>query len=334
MIVIMNLFRGTHWGAVIIVCISVGLLVGAALGQLPKIFVRHPGAVPSIIQASTGLEPQKPFVPSPTANAAFVFPQGGRQLLPAYRLVALYGSPGMAALGVLGRQDAGASITAVKTLASEYQPYTTQKIYPTFEIIATVASGPPTNDNDYSQERDASIIEPWVIAAKQNGVYVILDLQPGREDFLSQAKQYESLLKEPNVGLALDPEWRLKPDQVHLKQIGSVDIAEVNAVAKWLSDLTLANELPQKVFLLHQFKVPMLSNRSQLDTSHAELAYMIQMDGQGSQQAKLGTWQAILANPPAGVYFGWKNFYAKDNPLLTPQQTMQLTPQPWYISYQ
>ena len=34
----------------------------------------------------------------------------------------------------------------------------------------------------------------------------------------------------PYVGLALDPEWRLAPDQVHLRQIGSVGIDEVNGV--------------------------------------------------------------------------------------------------------
>ena len=56
----------------------------------------------------------------------------------------------------------------------------------------------------------------------------MLDLQPGRTDFLTQAKLYAELLKQPHVGLALDPEWRLKPDQVHLVQIGSVSAEEIN----------------------------------------------------------------------------------------------------------
>ena len=55
----------------------------------------------------------------------------------------------------------------------------------------------------------------WAVeAAAEHGVYVVLDLQPGRQDFLSQAQQYQELLELPNVGLALDPEWRLGPDQV------------------------------------------------------------------------------------------------------------------------
>ena len=66
---------------------------------------------------------------------------------------------------------------------------------------------------------------------------MVLDLQPGRSDFLSQAKQYASLLEQPNVGLALDPEWRLGPHQVPLRQIGRVSAAEVNRTSAWLADL-------------------------------------------------------------------------------------------------
>ena len=75
--------------------------------------------------------------------------------------------------------------------------------------------------------RQAATPLPDVQAAAAAGQYVVLDLQPGRTDFLTQARRYESLLTEPNVGLALDPEWRLAPDQVPLRQIGGVDASEV-----------------------------------------------------------------------------------------------------------
>jgi len=63
------------------------------------------------------------------------------------------------------------------------------------------------------------------------GVYTVLDLQPGRTDFLTQTKAHEDLLRRPRVDLALDPEWRMRPGEVHLRQIGSVGIDEVNEVA-------------------------------------------------------------------------------------------------------
>lgn len=261
-------------------------------------------------------------------------PFGGRRLIPEYRFVALYGTPSYAGLGALGEQSLSATIKRARALAAKYQPYSEEPIIPTLEIITTVASAYQTENGDYSQEIEPSKLKTWVEAATEADIYVLLDLQPGRTSFLTQAKQYESLLKYPNVGLALDPEWRLKSNQFHLNQIGSVDIKEVNRVSAWLAKLVKDNDLPQKMFLLHQFRTTMIANRNKLNTSSDQLAFVIQMDGQGSQAAKLDTWKAITATPPFKVSFGWKNFYDEDSTLLPPVQVMKLSPKPWYISYQ
>jgi len=264
----------------------------------------------------------------------FAFPDGGRQLIPAYRFVALYGTPGNPALGALGDQPLADSIMRVQQLASQYQPLTAQHVMPTLEIIATIASETPTDNGDYSQEVPTAQLEPWVAAARQAGVYVVLDLQSGRSDFLTQAKEYEPLLKQPNVGLALDPEWRLTPTEVPLVQIGTVDITEVNQTLDWLAALTKHERLPQKLVVLHQFRLDMIQNRQALDTSHNNLALVIQMDGSGPQSTKLDTWRTITAGAPPDVHFGWKNFYHQDPALLDPAGTMAVQPQPWYVSYQ
>lgn len=255
-------------------------------------------------------------------------------LFPADRIIALYGTPGEPVLGALGQQPLAASIMRAKALVAQYQPLMRERAVPALEVIATVASASPAASNSYSYPVSMDVLRAWVTTARQQGVYVVLDLQPGRESFPAQAQRYRTLLMEPNVGLALDPEWRLKPGEVPLVQIGSVDIAEVNQTAVWLAQLTRANKLPQKLFLLHEFRPSMLPDRAQLDTTHPELAYVIQMDGQGTQPQKLDTWKTIMADPPAGVHFGWKNFYVKDTPTRSPADTMALTPQPWYVSYQ
>lgn len=264
----------------------------------------------------------------------FVFPAGSRTLFPGYRMIALYGTPDVPQLGAIGEQPAAASIARIQSLAATYQPLMTERVYPTLEIIATVASGSPQPDESYSYAVRQSTLLQWIVAAYFSGTYVVLDLQPGRDDFESQAKQLQTLLAFPNVGLALDPEWRLAPSQLPLKQIGSVSISEVNRVDGWLADFTKNNALPQKLFVLHQFRLDMLPDRQKLDTSHAQLAYVIQMDGQGTQPEKLASWSNITARPPDNVRFGWKDFYTKDNPIRSPDDTMHLTPKPWYISYQ
>ena len=249
--------------------------------------------------------------------------------------VALYGHPSTAALGLLGEQGTAATIRRADTYAARYDPYTKKTVVPALEIIATVASSSAGKDGDYSAETPVSTLRPLVNAAKAAGVYVVLDLQPGRTDFLTQAKRYASLLAEPHVGLALDPEWRLKPKQRHLRQIGSVSAAEINRVSQWLADFTAAARLPQKMLLLHQFRLSMIRNRQRLNTDHPQLAFVVQMDGLGSQPAKQDTWRALRLNAPADISFGWKNFIDEDSPMLTPQQTMRrVKPRPVWISYQ
>jgi hypothetical protein len=268
------------------------------------------------------------------ARAGRTFPDGRQTLFPHRRMVALYGHPLTSALGVLGEQGPLESVQRVTSLAESYEPYSEEPVLPAFEIIATVASGAAGPDGDYSNETPIDVLQPYVDAAAAAGVYVVLDLQPGRSDFLSQAQEYEQLLALPHVGLALDPEWRLRPDQVHLEQIGSVDAAEVNQVAEWLASLVRDRALPQKLLLLHQFSQRMITDRQTLDLSHDELTALVQMDGDGTPGEKDDTWQALRADAPEGLLFGWKNFYDEDEPTFTPEQTMAVEPTPWWVSYQ
>jgi hypothetical protein len=261
-------------------------------------------------------------------------PGGGQVLFPGHRLVALYGHPGTPSLGALGQQGLAASIQRVRMLAAAYRPLSHVPVVPAFEIIATVAEGSPGPDGDYSYETPVPLLRPWVRRAIAAHLYVILDLQAGRASLLAQAEMYEPLLRLPDVGLAIDPEWKLLPNQVPLKQIGSVSAAQINGVARWLAALTARYRLPQKLLVLHQFMLSMIGGEQRLDTHYSDLAILIHMDGQGTPQDKEQTWDAVTSTAPPGVFFGWKNFFVKDHPMLDPQQTMAQTPQPVMISYQ
>jgi hypothetical protein len=301
-------------------------LVLFAFGMRAAILRMHSVSLPVALRPIPKVHVQAP--------PPYTFPNGGRTLFPDYRMVALYGTPGAPVLGALGEQSIDETLARVKQLAAQYQPYATEHILPTLEIITTIASASPTDNGDYSREVAMAELQPWITAARQAGVYVVLDLQSGRSTFLEQAQAYELLLEQPNVGLALDPEWRLGPTQVPLAQIGTADIGEVNAVDDWLSTLVDRAHLPQKLFLLHEFRLSMIPDRAQLRTTHTNLAYVVQMDGQGTQSMKQDTWRVITAVPPPNVLFGWKNFLAKDEPVLDPAGTMAINPKPWYISYQ
>ncbi len=270
-----------------------------------------------------------------TARHAAELPGGGLLPFPDRRMVALYGHPQTAALGMLGEQPAKDAVRRVRKLADEYQQLTDETVVPAFEIIASVATGSAQKDGSYSRRTPVDVLLPWVEAAEQNDTYVVLDLQPGRDDFLTQAKHYEELLRRPWVGLALDPEWRLQPGEKPLRQIGHVDIDEVNAVGAWLAGLVREHDLPPKVLTLHQFSRAMVRHRERLDTSLDEVQWLMHADGQGGQNAKQGTWSALKRGLPDRVWLGWKNFEDEDTPMLTPEQTMsQVHPTPQFVSYQ
>jgi hypothetical protein len=270
-----------------------------------------------------------------SARTGVQLPGGGQVLFPQHQFVAIYGVPGSGALGILGEQDSTAAVQRAKDVAAPYQALTEKTVVPMFEMMATIASATAGDDGNYSAELPLDQLRPWIDEAAAAGLYVVIDLQPGRTDFLTQAKLYQPLLELPNVGLALDPEWRLKPDQVHLRQIGSVAAAEVNSVIQWLADLTNEKGLPQKMLVLHQFQLRMIQDRAALDMSRPELAILIHADGQGAQPDKQATWNALREDAPPGVAWGWKNFYDEDLPVLSPEQTMRgVTPVPDLVTYQ
>ncbi|ROP74088.1 hypothetical protein [Curtobacterium sp. PhB115] len=319
---------------------------GARVVAMPE-GVADPAAAPDVVTALHERE-QHPTVlvgaafdalqdPEWTVRAAesgFQLRNGGQRPFDGHRYVALYGAPGAPALGVLGEQGPEATVKRAEAVAKPYRAESDELVTPAMEVIATVAAGDAGADGDYSTELPVSTLEPYVDAAHDADMPVIIDLQPGRSDFLSQAKQYESLLKKPGVWLALDPEWRLTKDQVPLEQIGSVSASEVNEVSSWLASLVKDEGLPPKALVLHQFRLSMIQDRSALKT-HPELDMLVHVDGQGSQPDKQATWKALHQGAPEGLHWGWKNFYDEDTPMLTPSQTMSdVTPTPSLVTYQ
>lgn len=262
---------------------------------------------------------------------------GGKYLLfDDQHFIALYGHPSGPALGLLGEQGPKKSTRRIERLVNKYEAVAPGVTFqPAFEVITTVASSSPGKRKDYSGRTPISTLRPLIDEAKAEGITVILDLQPGRSSILEQAKSYEELLREPHVGLAIDPEWKLGKKGKPLQRIGHVSARQVNEVSAWLAELTRENVLPQKMFVLHQFQTQMIRGRDHVRTNHPELATVIHVDGQGPPAAKHNTWRHIRQDAPPNVEWGWKNFIDEDAPMLTPKKTWkQVRPHPGLITYQ
>ena len=262
-------------------------------------------------------------------------PGGGGLVFPGRRMIALYGHPYGPDLGLMGEQDPAAAVELAKEYASRYEPLDDQPIIPAFEVIASVASEFPGDDGNFSNETPIEDIAPYVDAIVDAGGYAVIDLQPGQGSFLEQAKIYEDLLKRPNVGLALDAEWKLNPGEQPLSRIGSATAAEINEVADWLAALVRDNNLPQKALILHQFQVGMYPDRENIVTGQPELAWILHADGHGVPEQKFDTWNVLRQGLDPNYFMAWKNFIDEDSPTFTPEQTYaDVNPRPWFVSYQ
>ncbi len=260
-------------------------------------------------------------------------PGGGRVIFhePKRRVVAFYGNPQDDALGILGIGSPASAARKLKRVAASYKT-ARRPVLPAMELLATVATYAPGDDGNYRSVVSNRVIRRYLKAARSVGAILILDLQPGRARFLPETKRFARWLREPDVSLALDPEWHVGPSEVPGQVIGSVDASDVVAVTAWLDALTAKADLPQKLLVVHQFTEGMIVSRDQL-RPFAHVATVLNVDGFGSREVKSAKYRDFTKLVPF-AFNGFKLFYEEDEGLMTPRQVLRLRPAPDMIVYE
>ena len=212
-----------------------------------------------------------------------------------------------------------------------------RKVLPVMELIAATIQPAPGPDGMWRTQIDHKIIDEWLAVARANGAILLLNIQPGQARFVDEAKALEKYLSQPDVGLALDPEWSMKPGQVPMQQFGSTTGAELDAVSEYLAGLVKKHNLPQKVMLYHILNVNILSDEAALQ-DRPEVAPIKAVDGIGAPAAKIHTYQQVTANTPSYVTPGFKLFYEEDvqtsGVLMTPEEVLAIDPNLGYVLYE
>jgi len=267
---------------------------------------------------------------TPTPEKPVELPRGGRTILPDFRVVAYYGAPQDKQLGALG---IGKPAQAAKKLERAAKPFArkSRPVLPAMELIAVVAAAHPGPGERYNLRQPDSVIRRYLKAARKAKALLILDIQPGRSDFFTETKRLRKWLKEPDVSLALDPEWRMKPGEVPGQVIGSVTAQEVNVTTDWLNKLTKREKLPQKLVLLHQFTDDMIPE-SDLKT-RSDLSIVLNVDGFGTQSLKIAKYKEFTKQAHEHRH-GFKLFYKEDTNTMTPAAVMRLQPRPDVVVYE
>ena len=258
-------------------------------------------------------------------------PRGGRRLFPQHRVVAYYGAPQNVELGALG---IGTPDQAGEKLLRQMRPYRRggRTLLPAMELIAVVASHSPERDGSYSYRQSFATVEKFLAAARRIKALLILDIQPGHADFLELTKRFGRFLREPDVALALDPEWHT-PGAVPGTKIGSTDAATVNRVSRYLQRVVKKYRLPDKMLLVHQFTDSMIRNKQQLVPLRG-VPLVLNVDGFGGQEVKIAKYHDFTTPRVRHVHSGFKLFYKEDTNTMTPAQVLKLRPRPDVVIYE
>ncbi len=274
---------------------------------------------------------------SPTPAPVPYLPRGGHGVFQGHMVVMAYGTAGTASLGVLGEGTPDAAAARLEELSAQWAKASGTPVRPAFELITSVAQRAPGPDGRYSVGLAHADVQRYLEAARRAKMLLVLDFQPGRADVLDQVKHYERFLLQPEVGVALDPEWVLKEGQRPGRQIGALEAARINEVSAYLSALVAKHRLPEKVFLVHQFRAFMVPDREQV-VDRFGLATVFHIDGFGPRHSKKETYDLLSSKdgviPGGKAHNGYKLFIDEDVPLQEPAEVLRHVPRPELVSYQ
>lgn len=281
-----------------------------------------------------------PPLPGESASAAASepakeLPRGGRVLFPTYRLVGFCGTPGAPALGEL-QGNLPAKAKELEQQAAKYAQG--RELLPVFELIAVVVQSGAGPDGKYRRRVDDSVVEDYLRQARRSKGLLLLNIQPGHSDFLTEVRSFEKFLREPDVGVALDPEWAMKGKQRPGVFYGQTTGETINDVAEYLSNVIKEGSLPEKALVFHQVNQNVLNDESVLE-AHPGVAIIKSVDGLGYVHAKIVTYGSLMKTMVKGVVHpGFKLFFDEDtrngSRLMTPKEVLALSPQPEYVLYE
>jgi 2-hydroxychromene-2-carboxylate isomerase len=259
-------------------------------------------------------------------------------ILPQKRIVAYYGNPLSKRMGALGEYQKDEMLRRLHGEVVRWEKADPSlPVQPALQLVTVVAQGKPGKAGKYRMVMPDKIVNQVYDWAKEAKALFILDIQTGHDNLRTLLPRFEWVLKNPDVHLAIDPEFNLiKSGRIPGKKIGTYDAADVNYASAYLQGLVKKYDLPPKVLIVHRFTRKMVTNSKNI-VLRPEVQIVMNMDGWGAPWLKRDSYKDYIVSEPV-EYTGFKLFYHNDtkkgDPLLTPQEVLRLTPRPLYIQYQ
>jgi len=279
--------------------------------------------------------------PSPVDNSEQLTASDARSgIFPDSRLVVYYGNFYSPKMGILGQYPAPELWKKLKAEAQGWQAADPSKPVVTgLQYIVTVASNSPGKDKRYRNRMgDDQIHKALSMVRLEPGAVLILDVQPGLSDLSDEITRLDPFLTQPDVHLAVDPEFTMGDKSVPGRKIGTLNYQQINSVIDHLSQLVIEHKLPPKILVIHRFTKKMVTDFDRVK-SDPNVQVVLDMDGWGTPQNKIATYKAVVSLEGGVLYPGIKLFYKNDTKypphrLLSKEEVLNLQPPPLYIQYQ
>ena len=254
-------------------------------------------------------------------------------LFPGCRVVSYYGNPLSRRMGILGEIHPDSMMARLERQAAAYaKADSTTHVIPALELIAVVAQAGPGRDSMYRARMADTLIKRVAGWAKEKGWLLILDIQVGHSDVKREVAWIMKYMLEPNVHLALDPEFDMPGKQRPGTIIGRTSAEDINWTIDTLAKVVEANDLPPKMLIIHRFTRGMIQNSDRIEPD-PRVQVVIDMDGFGPPRLKEDSYEHYIRRFPV-QFAGFKLFYKNDKPVMTPEQVLSLDPIPFFIMYQ
>jgi len=248
------------------------------------------------------------------------------------QIVTYYGNPYTPSMGILGEHSPESAADLLAARAEQFRSIPGTHVLPALHLVYAVAQPQPGSDSRSLQYLDDRTVRQFIDLARRRGFIVILDLQIGHSDALAEVERIAPYLREPDVFVALDPEFALPAGTKPGEKIGSIDASDINDVQAYLVWLTASARVPKKMLIVHQFEAGMITDASFIEKRN-DVDLVIDMDGYGPADIKAVKYQRYGAADYA-PYGGIKVFLEHDPDPLTEQQLMSMQPRPALIVYQ
>lgn len=278
----------------------------------------------------------RPPRPAPVWPVKGPIPLPG-SILPHSRIVAFYGNPLSKRMGILGALPPERMLAKLDTVVAEWRAADSLTVVqPALHFIAVVAQAAPGRDGKYRARMADTLIDRVLSWAQTRNAIVFLDLQVGKSTLQDELPRLTKYLALPNVHLGIDPEFSMKRGGRPGERVGTYDATDINYATAFLADLVTQHNLPPKVFVVHRFTRPMVTNTSKI-TLDPRVQIVMHMDGWGWPSLKKESYRRYIYQEPV-QFTGFKLFYRNDTKaghrLMTPPEILMLEPKPVYIQYQ